>query len=346
MSMQHHHNSFRRNNKAVSTIFGMVFFLLIVVIVFASFAVVLNQNASLEATMMQSRQVDSDKARESLVLKQVPSNNSFIINNTGTIPAQVVRLWAEDSSGIPISLQIPSDKQVILPNQELPFGPLAGASGKFRCWFVTARGNQFTFLQQGGKGQDGTNGIDGKNGTDGDVTSAITAEVANGIGSIAMNFEKWAHYDFSNQPVSGTTTLTSGTFSNSYSFSNNKYVVFHTVLTNVNNKTSKISLSIDSNMWAIVTQAGTVKSAPSWALLNVDNNQKMVVPGSGFTFDLPYNQSKTVYFGWTRTGFPGGTSLPVVIPMNILLWGSMYYKNGTVTEYGQNLPFVALKVTS
>ena len=52
----------------------MVFFLLIAVIIFASFAVVLNQTASLENTSMQIRQVDNDKANEHLLIVDDPDS--------------------------------------------------------------------------------------------------------------------------------------------------------------------------------------------------------------------------------------------------------------------------------
>ena len=104
------HCSPRRNNKGIGTVFAMVFFLLIVMVVFASFMIILNQNTGLEQTITQTRQIDQDRANEQLTISQrADGTNLFtvntaansvtvnvIINNTGTLPVQLVRLWVKD----------------------------------------------------------------------------------------------------------------------------------------------------------------------------------------------------------------------------------------------------------
>ena len=59
------HYKLCRNNKGIGTVFGMVFFLLIVMIVFASFIIILNQNTGLQQTVMQTNQLDQNKAMNS-----------------------------------------------------------------------------------------------------------------------------------------------------------------------------------------------------------------------------------------------------------------------------------------
>ena len=109
--------------------------------------------------MIQTRLMDNDKARELLVLisaNYVGTTLQFTINNSGTISGQVVRLWVQDSSGS--SSSAPITNKVLLPNDELTItGTATGAASTIgdRFWFETARGNQFTYLIQGGKGQDG-----------------------------------------------------------------------------------------------------------------------------------------------------------------------------------------------
>ena len=114
--------SLRRNNKGVSTVFGMVFFLLIAVIVFASFAVVLNQNTALETTMIQNRQMDIDKANEKLTINDAVSTATgiqCIIENNGGLPVQIVRIWsktpADTSVTQPLSLIIPAGSSQSIP---------------------------------------------------------------------------------------------------------------------------------------------------------------------------------------------------------------------------------------
>ena len=96
------HHNLRRNRKGIGTVFAMVFFLLIVMLVFASFMVILNQNTGLEQTVIQTRQMDNDRANEQLTISpqtdpQVFTRNigtnsvtvNCILNNTGTLPVQI-----------------------------------------------------------------------------------------------------------------------------------------------------------------------------------------------------------------------------------------------------------------
>src|SRR5665648_274328 len=97
-----------RNRKGIGTVFAMIFFLLIVMAVFASFMIILNQNTGLEQTVIQTRQIDNDRAREQITIAQQATTNLYtsisagsvtvncVINNTGNLPVQVVRLWVLD----------------------------------------------------------------------------------------------------------------------------------------------------------------------------------------------------------------------------------------------------------
>jgi hypothetical protein len=341
-------HSFRRNNKAVSTIFGMVFFLLIVVIVFASFAVVLNQSVNLENTMMQSRQLDIEKAREALVLKSVAPDGTFWINNTGTISAQVVRLWASDADGgNPQSLQILPSKQVIGANQELSFGPMAGAYSRFRCWFVTARGNEFSFLMQGSKGQEGepgTNGIDGKNGADGIATSSL---VAQGIGSIEMNFSTFRVYTVtgSSSPWTATGYNRNGMGgSPGYSTTSGTNIAFSVNITNRDPYQRTITLRSNSVFWVIFPTQPTQVRCAYWYIVNVNPNNGQITNAAFTNIPLAINQTATVTFASSKdTGTinnfgkqSSGYSGPAAA---FLMLGGTF---STGDPFGQNLPFVTV----
>jgi hypothetical protein len=353
-----HRLSLRRNTKGVSTIFGMVFFLLIVVIVFASFAVVLNQSTSLEATMIQSRQMDLDKAKELLVLKPVIADNVFWINNSGTTPAQVVRLWASDANGgNPIWQQVLPAQQIILPNQELPFGPLAGASGKFRCWVVTARGNQFSYLVQGGKGQDGKNGMDGI------ATGALSAAVAFGIGSISMDFEHFYGYNYAS---SGTSVDFTSRFSgyNLAPGTSSTKIIFAVNVTNMDPYDRQITLSSPSVFFSVMPYIKNIAQpieAAAWYIVNV-NPETGAISSTFNPITFQRNQSTWLYFAAlydtvvipfqnaAKSGADTSTLLPngvnsIPAPINLALMGTV--GNATVgpqRPFGQNLPFVSIYV--
>ncbi len=141
----------------------MVFFLLITMIVFASFMVILNQNTSLEQTVIQTRQMDNDRAREQVTISQQSTTSLYtnvgassvtvncVINNTGNLPVQLVRLWVVDvnnsESGF---LAISSVNGTIEQGQAKTFVGIVSltvatpTTDQFRFWFVTARGNQLT----------------------------------------------------------------------------------------------------------------------------------------------------------------------------------------------------------
>jgi hypothetical protein len=322
-------NSIRRNNKGVSTIFGMVFFLLIVVIIFASFAVILNQSTSLEATMIQSRQMDLDKSNELLVLKGV-SDDYFLINNTGTLSAQVVRLWVQDSSGNSNSWTVPLAQQAILPNQEKQYGPMSGATNKFRYWFITARGNQFSYLVQGGKGQDGINGIDGKNGNDGKAT------VANGIGYLAFDFESVTYFTVVNNQL---TPYPSGIRSYTMPVVNNLAIGF-----NVTNMNMDYNITLDplTNMWSYFSGVPGHTLGPVWKI--VGNQSATVKPNTPIT--LVSNQTTFIIYA-LQAGTVDQQQKNNIAAINLLFFGDLTtYHNGVTTvvhSYGQNVPFVSIK---
>ncbi len=164
------HLKLHRNNKGIGTIFGMVFFLLIVMIVFASLMIILNQNTGLQQTVMQTNQLDQNKASEQLTISQQPNSNlytnigstsvtvNFNITNSGTLPVQVIRLWIEDLNNsatgyLPI---LPTDKIYSLtPGESQLYSgsvqiTLANSNDTLIFWVETTRGNQFTLQQLNG----------------------------------------------------------------------------------------------------------------------------------------------------------------------------------------------------
>ena len=152
-------HNFRRNRKGVGTIFAMVFFLIIVMIVFGSFVVILNQNTGLQQTITQANQMDSDKANEQLTITgqaTYVSENTIdvdcVLDNTGRLPVQVVRLWVKDiensnTGTLSFDIIIPQGE-----HRDRSFSvTIAGATSShtFIFWFITARGNQFSVQDYG-----------------------------------------------------------------------------------------------------------------------------------------------------------------------------------------------------
>lgn len=168
--MMNLHYKLYRNNKGIGTVFGMVFFLLIVMVVFASFTIILNQNTGLQQTVMQTNQMDQNKASEQLTISQQANTNLFTnigantvtvncnLTNTGTLPVQIIRLWVEDlnNSATGYLRILPTEKIYSLTpgESQLYTGSvpiqIANSADTIIFWFETTRGNQFTLQQLNG----------------------------------------------------------------------------------------------------------------------------------------------------------------------------------------------------
>jgi hypothetical protein len=347
----YHKQKVRRNNKAVSTIFGMVFFLLIVVIVFASFAVILNQSTSLENAMIKARQIDNDKANEHLLIM---TNATFLngqlkcqIQNTGTIPAQVVRIWAQPSGA-----GVPANKPALITIQQgqssppytFSFNSVNMNPGGF--WVITARGNKFSFGEgmgapgptgnPGPTGSPGATGSPGPSGAPGPSGIPGSVAVAMGIGSIAMDFKSFSHYDGVSS-TNGSLIVPSQIYSYTIPGSGNE--ILHVKVMNCDPDSRTIVIKSGS-MWAITPFSGTIKG-DQWKIAKVISGHYYTYSGTSYSQILPLNVWVDLYFGASD----GGRSSGNVVPLNILLSGTATYLNGTTTDYGQNLPFIALNVT-
>jgi hypothetical protein len=150
--------NFRRSKRGIGTIFGMVFFLLIVMIVIASLLIILNQNTGLQQTVIQTQQMDNDRATEQSTVSilnasiAVQYNGVVVagnIGNSGPLSTQLVRLWIKDintnqTSNMAVSIVLNPGSII----QYLYFVGFTNASpsDQFTLWFVTARGNVITDL--------------------------------------------------------------------------------------------------------------------------------------------------------------------------------------------------------
>jgi hypothetical protein len=179
------------------------------------------------------------------------------------------------------------------------------------------------------------------NGTDGSTSyNAATALVSQGIGSVAMNFSEFRTYDFGTSEPPNGTSLSSGIESVSYTIQNTHYYAIRVPLIMMDNRWANISLDKNTYIWGLTPQKETLKSC-SWPIMRLGPDNKLYT--GDFRIDLQFNKTTYVYFGIKATGFSGSVC-PVVIPINILLYGFSIYANGTFTQYGQNLPFIALNV--
>jgi hypothetical protein len=185
--------------------------------------------------------------------------------------------------------------------------PSASSGDHFNAWFVTARGNTLSVTPPEG---------------------ITIAQVAQGIGSVSMDFTQFTHYDFASSPVNGTNI---GTGKKSYSFYGGNYTILACLFTNLDQSRQNINLTANSYIWMIAPWSSTVKP-DVWPITKVVNNKYI----STFSFQiLPYGVPTWVYFGPCKPVFVKG-----VVPVFILFSGKL----GT-SDFGQNVPFVAVDIT-
>ena len=328
MHLQH---EFKRNRKGVASIFAMVFFLLIVIIVFASFVVVLNRTTTLEQTLTQTRQVDLDKGDEQLIVSSQNADDFFdidanaktvtvkcMLSNTGTLPVEVVRLWVQDvtqpevaSSPISSTDGTVAAGQVKALSGTVTFSSAIQSNDQFQFWFVSARGNQFSF-----KTNDGYYGV-----------SSV-------VGSLILNWANFKYYDIEDLSRPPT-TLPAPTYG--MALPNNHDALIAATLINLDTQQRAISLTHKSLISGtpIDTNGNPHAVFNAW-ISKVDANTYYGQFDEDDTLVLPYGVPKTVYFGPVSRDND-------IVPFNMVLVGRF---TTTGVAYGQNIPFVTLEFIS
>lgn len=317
----------------MSSIVGAIFMILIVgSLASAYFFFTLSQNTIYNDAVRERNQLDIARMSENVQALdsayKVNSNNIVItakIQNTGSSSVHLVTLWVYSSeiSGtwnnynfmkIDITLeggQSPPPQSFDVPVQ----GVSSTGNYNFAAWLITDKGNTISLKS-------------------GQTNNIVYSKVSEGIGSIAMDFKQFHYYDFGTSTPSSGTPL--GTPQTSFNVPNGDKSILAVLLTNLDPSGKDIILTGTSYVWIMVPQAETLKSA-SWKIAKVDNNQYLT------PFDtqvLPWGEPTWVYFGPTSPGFAGSVTLPQVVPVFILLYGSLEGQ-----AFGQNIPFVAFNIS-
>lgn len=233
-----------------------------------------------------------------------------ILRNAGSVAVQIINLWVFDTTiqkynntVTPLNLN-PGDNR---PESVVVTIPGAGQNDTFTSWFVTARGNTVPLEKE----QEGV----------------IVAQLAQGIGSISMDFRQFRYYEAPNDN-DGTDI---GSPHYGFTIDSTKYTLLGVMLTNLDSSREAINLTGDSYIWAVARHVETLKS-DQWNIRKVQDNKL-----ASFDFQiLEYGKPTIVYFGAAEASRSAGK----VVPINILLFG----RQGE-SDYGQNLPFIALRVT-
>lgn len=321
------------NSKGFSSIVGAVFAVLVMMSLISTvFVWSLSQNTLYNNAVTQTRQVDLDRANEKVVgsvnvSRDTGTTNVWVngtLENDGPLSVSIVTLWvvAANTFGStyaykPLSITLKPGYNITTSNK-VALGQLAGES--LSCWFITARGNSIS--KNGGTLSTTINNF---------PTTVVGSLVSQGIGSIAMNFSYFWHYDFATKPADGT-LLPSRTKAN-YTVSQGNYTIFHVVLANYDPEGKNITLDGNSSIYVIGSHSQTVKWG-IWGLVNVTNG-KIYPSQTNFKANLTLGVQTELYFAGTVSS--SSIDSNAVYPLNIMAVGT---KGGS--DYGQNIPFVSV----
>jgi FlaG/FlaF family flagellin (archaellin) len=313
---------FNRCSKGVSTVIGTIFLVLIALTVATNiFLWSFTQNASYNQTVKELNQMDADQSSERVVAYNTVysiSQDEVEVNTTmaaqGPRSAQIITVWVTWTSGndikygyATVNINVTSGEHITQTINVTVPGALPG-EGVCNGWLVTARGNSVPLEQRKAE----------------DIT---IAEVAEGIGSIAMNFTNFKYFEvvdgiLQDYPVGNS----------AFELETGKDIVLAVHLTNFDRDYRTIVLSSRSLLWAYFPKAPG--NPGKWPITAVNETTGAVVPYSDIT--LASMESKWIYFGPTAISANPKDSSGAV---NLILLGTI---NGF--DYGQNIPFVSIYV--
>jgi hypothetical protein len=257
------------------------------------------------------------------------------LTNAGPVAVQIVNLWVFDTSkqtyGFNNSLASMSGAN-LNPGQVLNLTgvkamkvtvPNAASLDNFNIWFVTARGNTVPLTQS---------------------QSIIIAQVAQGIGSVSMDFGTFVYYHV--DYVSGKYRLRQTEWPNGlvgFTPPSSTDIAFRVTLTNFDLNKRTISLVSHSALWMIFpTTAQQVRGA-WWYIVNVNGTGTIINTFSNVS--LSYGVSTMVYFASSKdlglNAFnPSSSGYSGPSAVNLMLLGTI-----GIANFGQNIPFVSVYVT-
>jgi hypothetical protein len=307
------------SSKGVSTVIGTIF---LVVAVFALstniFLWTITRNALYNQAVKESHQMDADRFSERIATSRadftMPQPGIVQVDvtvfNEGPISAQVITAWVlwtvggETKYGVNNTLSISLNPGETLPVTIRVGIPGVSSAGAFSGWLVTARGNQVSLEKE---------------------KIVVHAQVAEGIGSVMMDFETFKYYVVEGGVLKNPTS--------GFEVKAGSDIVFAVFLSNYDLDKRTIKLDSRSLLWVYYPDQA---ASDVWKIVKVESGT--IAPYSPIT--LAYSESKWIFFGPAKTSFKGRSGA-----VNLLLLGEIGSDEDGWVKYGQNIPFVSIYVT-
>jgi len=319
------------NSKGFSSVIGTTFMVLVMMFLSTSvFLWTLSQNTLYNEALRARNQEEADRSSENIVAltgnysvsgSEVTVN--VVLKNAGSVAVQIINLWVLDSDpsnrrytnkSLNLNLKSGDILNLVGLNGLKVTIPGASSSHNFASWFVTAKGNTIPLEKELG---------------------VIVAQLAQGIGSIALDFYTFRYYTYETSPPNKLKNYPAGNIS--FNVPSGKDIAFGIVLSNLDPSKQTITFDLYSQVWIYFPQAPGQNRL--WHIVNVAPDGTITTPYSPIT--IAYGETKLIVFA---TETPGGFKRVSILQegpcaLNLLLLG----KIGT-RDYGQNIPFVSLYV--
>jgi len=323
------------NSKGFSSVIGTTFMVLVMMFLSTSvFLWTLSQDTLYNQAVRERNQMDINSSSERITASNV---NYTVIDsavrveatliNEGSVSVQIVTLWVVDTTiqkygfNNTLSLNLKPGDTLNLVGANAIMVTIEGSetSHQFNSWFVTARGNTVPLEREGG---------------------IIVAQLAQGIGSMALNFYTFRYfeydgdYDLKDYPAGNA----------SFTVPHGTDIAFGVVLTNLDPSKQTLTLDQYSQLWLYFPITAPGAKDYVWYIVNVDENG--TIQTSYSEISLEYGKAKLLVFASETAGsFDSNSKVSVTNPnvrnnlcaVNLLLHGKLGDR-----DYGQNIPFVSV----
>jgi len=313
-------------------VIGTTFMVLVMMLLSTGvFLWTLSQNTTYNEAVKARNQEEADRRNENVValggnysVSGVNVTVKVMLRNAGSVAVQIINLWVLDTdpsnrryANMSLNLHLnPGDTFNFVESSPLTVTIHgANASHDFVSWFVTAGGNTIS-LEEG--------------------ESVVIAELAQGIGYLAMDFDSFRYFEYDGDDLKDYPTGIPD-----YNVPHKVDVAFSIILTNLDPQHRTMRLDLYSQMWLYfpaVPGAGPFV----WYIVNeVDGN--ISTPYSDVS--IGYGETKLLVFaseqagGFIKVSLTHPQVLNKLCAVNLCLHG----KIGDA-DYGQNIPFVSLYV--
>ena len=320
------------HSKGISTVLGTVFLTLVIFAISTNvFLWSLSRNAEYTQAVKEENQKNIDRLSENIIASHANYSVSgdevtvkVSVKNAGSVAAQIINLWVFDTSqqrynSTSLDLYLnPGQVEELrgLDSLQVTIDD-ANNSSAFVSWFVTARGNTVPLET---------------------LQEIVMAQIAQGIGSMSMDFPTFRSFQYDNDMLND---YPNGT--RSFSVPYDTDIAFGVVLTNLDPSREPIHLDQYSQLWL---DFPAVPGVPPFAWYIISETNGIIDP-SYSEISIQYAETKLIVFASAEPGSFGGSSKVQIKhgqlqdielgAVNLLLHGIIGDR-----DYGQNIPFVSL----